>query len=101
MIEFKHSDTGSIRCPFHNRRESFAAGIIQPSDHLLVRYPCSYVGGLTPTARPERVEGRIGRDELVQELSNRLQRIEERQVPRRTPPRIEPPSRPSKGGVAL
>mgnify|MGYP001611720406 CR=1 FL=1 len=102
MAEFKHPDIGSIRCPYHNQRESFTTGhIIQPLDTMLVRYPCGYVDGLAPRLGMEPTVPVPGRDELVTELSKRLMRLEERQVPRRTPPRTEPPTRPSKGGVAV
>jgi len=86
-IEFIHSDTGSIRCPLHNQRESFTAGhIIQPMDSRQVRYPCGYVDGLasaSPSIEPALPV--LRRDELLAELVNRLKRLEERPYTRPRP----------------
>ena len=94
MIDFTHSDTASIRCPLHNQHESFTAGhTVQPEDPLLVRYPCGYVDGLAPSAgvEPFAPDAGIGKSfEILKELSNRLQRLEERPYTRPTVPRMEP-----------
>lgn len=98
MPDFKHSDMGSIRCPYHNQRETFTAGsIIQPDDRNLVRYPCGYIEGLPGTnlgVPPLIPESQDLQDALtLRELSNRLRRLEERPYSRPSVPKIE--SRPA------
>ena len=101
MAEFKHSDIGSIRCPLHNQRESFKAGtIIQPTDPSLVRYPCGYVDGLAPVAPTPAPQ--LTDTVLLDEVVNRIKRLEERGLPRRVPSPPSTPQPPTKrGGVAL
>lgn len=100
MIEFVHSDTGSIRCLLHNQRETFEAGhIMQPTNPLQVRYPCGYVDGLapvTPVPAPQLMD-----TGLLDEVVTRIKRIEERGVPRRMPTTPAPQTPGKKGGVAL
>lgn len=102
MIEFEHSDVGSIRCPLHNQREAFTAGlIIQPTDPSLVRYPCGYVDGLTSKMGFDPAVPVPNKDELTKELITRLEQLEQRGAPRRTPAFTAPQSPAKKGGVAL
>lgn len=102
MIEFAHSDTASIRCPYHNHRETFTAGhTIQPTDPSLVRYPCGYVDGLAPRLGMESTVPVPDRDEAMLELSKRLMRLEERGGPRRIPTTPVPQTPAKRGGVAL